>query len=91
MSEDQSFFSQFTTKQFYVVVAIGLIIFATFAIFAYAAKDKLKSDSLTMEEQSKQILIQSFSQIGSFIGFLIALIPSVKILQREVQKKIPPN
>ena len=68
------------------MVVVGLIIFAACFVFSYAAKDKLKSDDLTADERSKQILIQSFSMIGLMIGFIIALVPSVFIFQKGIQK-----
>jgi len=89
MSGKVPLYSQFTTKQLYVIVAIGIIISASCFVFSYAAKDKLKSDDLTAEERSKQILIQSFSTIGFMVGVIVALVPSVFIFQQGIQKKIP--
>jgi hypothetical protein len=69
------------TTKFYVFVAIGLLIFSFFAVLSYGAREKLNSEDLTPEETSNQRLIYAVSKIGSMIGFVIALIPSVRILQ----------
>lgn len=87
MSESEKLSSGFSSKKFYVIVAIGLLIFAGGALFAYGAKTKLSSDTLLPEERSQQTLIFVVSQMTSLIGFIVALIPSVKILQNTVQKE----
>jgi len=86
MSGKTPLYSQFTTKKLYVMVAIGIIIFASCFVFSYAAKDKLKSDNLTAEERSTQNLILFVSTIGFMIGFIVALVPSVFIFQKGIQK-----
>ncbi|MDL2260979.1 hypothetical protein LJC08_01875 [Methanimicrococcus sp. OttesenSCG-928-J09] len=78
--------SQFSAKRFYVIVVIGLLIFSIFAVFSYAAKSKYESGDLTPEDVAKQKNIYAVAKIMSFVGFLIALIPSVKILQNTIQK-----
>jgi hypothetical protein len=69
------------TTKFYVYVAIGLLIFSFFAVLSYGAREKLDSGDLTPEEISDQRLIYAASKIGATIGFIVALIPSVRILQ----------
>ena len=89
MTEDGSYLSHFSKKQFYVFVVIGLLILVGCAVFSYAADKKLESGTLTPEEAASQRNIYALTKIGSMIGFIIALIPSVKILQYEVLKKTP--
>ena len=91
MSENQTFLSQFTTKQFYVLVVIGILIASACFVFSYSAKAKSKSGTLTVEEEHKQAQIRVFASIGFVIGFIIALIPSILILQKELLKMTPPN
>jgi hypothetical protein len=79
------------TRKFYVYVAIGILIFSIFAVFSYAAREKLDDEKanpgiLSPEEKSKQSQIYAFSKIGSMIGFIIALVPSVRILQYSLVK-----
>lgn len=85
MSEITS--SEFSPKKFYVFVAIGLIIFGICTVFSYASKDKINSGDLSGDDLSTQKYIYSISKIGSMIGFIIALVPSVLILQKTVQKE----
>lgn len=87
MTEDGSYLSHFSKKQFYVFVVIGLLILVGCAVFSYAADKKLESGTLTPEEAASQRNIYALTKIGSMIGFIIALVPSVKILQYEVLKK----
>ena len=75
-----------TTIQLYALIVIGLIIFSACAVFSYTFAKKLDAPDLTDEERSKQEVNYFFSKIGSTIGFLIALIPSVKILQKGLYK-----
>ena len=89
MTEDGSFFSRFTKKQLYIVVVIGLLIFAAGAVYSYLSKDKLKSGGLTPEEEAAESNIYALSKILSMAGFIIALIPSVQILKNEIQKPNP--
>jgi len=91
MSENQSFLSQFTTKQFYVLVVIGILIASACFVFSYSANAKSKSGSLTVEEEHKQAQIRVFASIGFVIGFIIALLPSILLLQKELLKITPPN
>ena len=91
MSEDQPFLSQFTTKQFYVLVVIGILIASACFVFSYSANAKSKSGTLTVEEEHKQAQIRVFASIGFVIGFIIALVPSIRILQKELLKITPPN
>jgi hypothetical protein len=79
------------TRKFYVYVVIGILIFSIFAVFSYAASVKIKDEklnpgTLSPEEKSKQSQIYAFSKIGSMIGFIIALVPSVRILQYSLVK-----
>ena len=85
MSEEASP-SPVNTKKFYVYLVIGLLIFSIFAVFSYAADEKIDSGDLTLEELNKQRVIYLVSKIGSMIGFIIALIPSVRILQHGILK-----
>lgn len=78
--------SQFSTKRLYVFVAIGILIFVLGTVFSYAAGQHLDAGDLPPEELVKQDRIYAVSKIGTFIGFLIALVPSVKILQGTIQK-----
>ncbi|MCL2863106.1 MAG: hypothetical protein FWE54_03320 [Methanimicrococcus sp.] len=89
MTEDGSFFNRLTKKQLYVFAAIGILILAAGAVCSYTSKDKLKSGALTADEEKMQSNIYAVSKIVSTIGFIIAIIPSVKILQNEVKKKEP--
>ncbi|MDV0446877.1 hypothetical protein MsAg5_07400 [Methanosarcinaceae archaeon Ag5] len=86
MSEEQTLLSKFSTKQFYTFVALGLIILVLFSFFAYTSKTKLKDDTLTPDEISTQSTIYVISKIGQVVGFLVALIPSIGILQKEITK-----
>lgn len=85
MSENSSS-SQLQTKRLYVFVAIGVLIFAIGTLFAYPADKHLDAGDLPPEELARQERIYAVSKIGSFIGFLIALVPSVQILQGTIQK-----
>ncbi|WNY28222.1 hypothetical protein MmiEs2_04060 [Methanimicrococcus stummii] len=87
ISMSENSFSNFSAKKFYAIVAIGLIIFAAGTLFAYPAKQNLKADDLPIEELHKQERIYAISKIASMIGFIIALIPSVKILQHAIQNE----
>ncbi|WNY24589.1 hypothetical protein [Methanolapillus millepedarum] len=86
MSEDQTFLSRFSTKQFYTFVAIGLILLVLFSFFAYTSKAKLKDETLSPEEETTQSTIYIISKIGQVVGFLVALVPSIGILQKEIEK-----
>lgn len=86
MSENSSV-SYFSAKKFYVLVAVGLIIFAAGTLFAYSAKSHLKAEDLPAEELVKQERIYAAAKILSMVGFVIALIPSVQILQNTIQNE----
>lgn len=77
----------FSAKKFYIFVAIGLIIFAAGTLFAYSAKHHLDDKSLPAEDQQREERIYAAAKIASMIGFIIALIPSVQILQHTIQKE----
>ncbi|WP_338097211.1 hypothetical protein [Methanolapillus ohkumae] len=81
-----SFLSRFTTKQFYVFVAIGLMLLIVFSFFAYTSGNKFENESLPQEERDTQGTIYVISKIGQMVGFLIALIPSIGILKKEMEK-----
>jgi len=66
---------------------IGILILAAGAVCSYTAKEKLKSGGMTPEEEAVQRNIYAVSKIISMAGFIIAIIPSVKILQKEMVKK----
>ena len=91
MTEAGSFLSRFTKKQLYIFAVIGILILAAGAVVSYKAKEKLNLDGLPPEEETKARNIYAISKIVSMIGFIIALIPSVKILQNEVAKTAPPS
>ncbi|MBZ3935025.1 hypothetical protein [Methanimicrococcus blatticola] len=76
--------SVFSNKKFYVLVAIGLIIFAAGTVFAYSAKSNLKDKDLPADDFQKQERIYAVAKIASMVGFIIALIPSVQILQNTI-------
>ncbi|MDR2944930.1 MAG: hypothetical protein LBU81_07645 [Methanosarcinales archaeon] len=79
--------SRFSAKKFYAFIALGLIIFAAGTLFAYSAdskSDDLKINGGSAEEILKQDHYYAAAKILSFIGFLIALIPSVQILQHAL-------
>jgi len=91
MTDEGSFFSRLTKKQLYIFAMIGILVLAAGAVLSYTAKEKLKSDGLTPEEEAKESYIYAVSKIISMVGFIIALIPSVKILQNTIPKKNPPK
>ncbi|MCL2549474.1 MAG: hypothetical protein FWE78_00790 [Methanimicrococcus sp.] len=78
-----------TKKQLYILAVAGILILAAGAACSYMAKEKLKSGALTPEDEAAARNIYAVSKIVSMAGFIIALIPSVKILQNEVSKKNP--
>ena len=84
MSE-KSFFSKFTKKQLYIFVVIGIVIVLLFAAIAISAKLKINSDQLTPEDLDRQTLIFAASTISKTIGFIIALVPCIKIFQRDLE------
>ncbi|MDV0444530.1 hypothetical protein MmiAt1_00560 [Methanimicrococcus sp. At1] len=86
MSENSSD-TDFSSKKFYAIVALGLIIFAAGTIFAYPAGVHLDDPDISAEEYAKQEKIYAVSKVGSMVGFIIALIPSVKILQNSLLKE----
>ncbi len=86
MSENSSV-SYFSARKFYALVAIGLIVFAAGTLFAYCAKSNLKAEDLPAEEFQKQERIYAAAKIISMVGFIVALIPSVQILQNTIQKE----
>lgn len=85
MSENSS--SSFSSRKYYVIVAIGLIIFGLCAVFSYASHSKIESGTLSPEDLTAQRQIYVISKIGSMVGFIIALVPSVLILQNTVQNE----
>lgn len=84
MSENSSV-SSFSAKKYYALIAVGLIIFILGTVFAYAADKHLDAGDLPADELKKQDRIYAAAKIGSFIGFIIALIPSVRILQNTIE------
>ena len=87
MSEHQSFLSRLTTKQLYVLVAIGVLISSIFVVLYF----KPGQGDLTEEEEFARARIRVFYSAGFTIGFIISLIPSVRIFQNALPKKTPPK
>jgi TRAP-type C4-dicarboxylate transport system permease small subunit len=81
----KSFFSRFTKKQLYAFIMIGIAISLIFLALSYSVKVKIESGQLTPEESTRQTIIYFLTCIGTTIGFIIALIPSVKIFQRDFE------
>jgi TRAP-type C4-dicarboxylate transport system permease small subunit len=83
MSENLSV-SNFSFKKSYMLVAVGLILLAAGTLFAYSANQHLEAGVLPPEELARQGGIYAAAKIISMIGFIIALIPSVRILQNAL-------
>ncbi|MDY0266609.1 MAG: hypothetical protein RBQ94_03015 [Methanimicrococcus sp.] len=85
MSEKSS--SSFSARKYYAIVAVGLIIFSLCAVFSYASHSKIESGELSPEDLASQKKIYAVTKIGSMVGFIIALVPSVLILQKTLQEE----
>ncbi|MCL2141867.1 MAG: hypothetical protein FWH46_03200 [Methanimicrococcus sp.] len=81
----KSFFSKYTKKQLYAFVLVGILISLTFLMLSYSVKLKIDSGQLTPEESDRQKLIFAFTIIGTTIGFVIAIVPCVKVFQRDIE------
>jgi uncharacterized membrane protein YgaE (UPF0421/DUF939 family) len=79
------FFSRFTKKQLYRFVLVGVSIFLLFILIYAFAKIRIESGALTPNELDRYGLIVAVSIIGTMIGFIIALIPSVQIFLRDIE------
>jgi len=79
--------SNFSAKKSYQFVVIGLAMLIIGIIFAYSSNQHLNAGTLPDEELSRQVLIFAASKVVSMIGFIIALIPSVRILQDMATSK----